>query len=72
MTMHLELVLDCFRTPLCVTSASPDVEAVTEHWSLNGPGERFNYQMFLTELCELIGGRSKFHRPKPFFVQHSQ
>ncbi len=36
-----------------------DVQAFIDRWGPSGGGERSNYQMFLTELCDLIGA------PKP-------
>ncbi|WP_340120088.1 DNA methyltransferase [Pelagibius sp. 7325] len=38
-----------------MTAAHPDIEGFIERWSPTGGGERSNYQMFLTELCKLIG-----------------
>ncbi|WP_299616975.1 DNA methyltransferase [Pelagibius sp.] len=37
-----------------MTASLETVEAFVERWSPTGGGERSNYQMFLTELCELI------------------
>ncbi len=38
-----------------MTAGRDDIEAFIERWSPSGGGERSNCQMFLTELCALIG-----------------
>ncbi len=44
-----------------MTEIQETVEAFIERWSPAGGGERSNYQIFLTELCDLIGAP----RPEP-------
>ncbi|MEI8319236.1 MAG: DNA methyltransferase [Planctomycetia bacterium] len=41
--------------PAAVPSASPDVEAFIARWSPSSGAERANYQLFLAELCDLLG-----------------
>lgn len=38
-----------------LASAPPDVEAFIARWSPSSGAERANYQLFLAELCELLG-----------------
>jgi len=42
-----------------MTDPQAAVEAFIERWSPTGGGERSNYQLFLNQLCDLIGA------PKP-------
>ena len=37
------------------STVSPAVEAFIARWSPSGGGERSNYQIFLAELCEVLG-----------------
>lgn len=32
-----------------------DIQAFINRWTASGAAERANYQLFLTELCDLIG-----------------
>ena len=34
--------------------SSPDIQAFIERWHDSGAAERANYQLFLTELCQLL------------------
>lgn len=37
------------------TSSHPDVKAFIERWESSGAAERANYQIFLAELCDVLG-----------------
>lgn len=43
------------------TSATSSVENFIQRWKVSGASERADYQLFLTELCELLG----VEKPKP-------
>lgn len=38
-----------------MTDAKGDIDAFIETWAASGGGERSNYQLFLTQLCDLLG-----------------
>lgn len=40
---------------------SDEMQHLAERWATAGPGERANYQLYLTELCEALG----VERPRP-------
>src|SRR5690606_40079288 len=45
-----------FYRPLLLTAVPmPDVSAFVERWRASGASERANYQLFLSELCDLLG-----------------
>src|SRR5689334_8907398 len=43
------------------TSTHSPIESFITRWKASGASERANYQLFLTELCELLG----VEKPKP-------
>ncbi|WP_197428866.1 type IIL restriction-modification enzyme MmeI [Phnomibacter ginsenosidimutans] len=43
------------------SSANHTAQAFISRWKLSGASERANYQLFLTELCELLG----VEKPRP-------
>ncbi|MBA3241570.1 MAG: hypothetical protein H0T60_10150, partial [Acidobacteria bacterium] len=43
------------------TNSRPDITNFIERWASSGAAERANYQIFLAELCDVIG----VVRPEP-------
>ena len=57
---------DVHKTP--PNASLPDVETFITRWERSGAAERANYQLFLSELCDLLG----VPRPDPTTADDSQ